>query len=249
MAKKAKKAKSKKTAKQAVKRSAPKSKAKKAVKKPVRRSAKREGGPRPTKASKTKVAARAAATRKDEKPRQQPGKIASAAKVAAGLALLAMDAVTKRVSWSKNENDPIELLKTDHRRFETLLKDGEATTERAKKTRRQILTALTSELNVHEALEEKIFYPALEPHAEAHDLVLEGFEEHHVADQIVKELHDVAKDDEQWGAKFKVLKENVEHHISDEENKLFPVAKGVLKSEELTRLGSAMKKLKAELER
>jgi hemerythrin-like domain-containing protein len=238
MAKKAKKAKSKKTAKQAVKRRAPKAKAKKAAPKP-----------RPTRASKTKVAARAAAMRKEQKPKQRPGKIASAAKVAAGLALLAMDAVTKRVSWSKNENDPIELLKTDHRRFENLLKEGEATTERAKKTRRQILTSLTSELNVHEALEEKIFYPALQPHAEAHDLVLESFQEHHVADQIVKELHEVDKDDEQWGAKFKVLKENVEHHISEEENKLFPVAKGVLGSDQLLALGKEMRKLKSQLER
>ena len=62
-------------------------------------------------------------------------------------------------------------------------------------------------------------------------------------------MHKVDKDDEQWGAKFKVLKENVEHHISEEENKLFPIAKGVLKSDELTALGAEMRKLKAELER
>ena len=160
-----------------------------------------------------------------------------------------MDEITKRLPWAKNENDPIALLKTDHRRFENLLKEGEATTERAKKGRREILTALTSELNVHEALEEKIFYPALQPHAAAHDIVLEGFQEHHVADMIVKELHEVAKDDEKWGAKFKVLKESVEHHISEEENKMFPIARGVLKSDELLALGAKMRQLKAELEK
>jgi hypothetical protein len=58
------------------------------------------------------------------------------------------------------------------------------------------------------------FYPALRAHPEAKDIVLEGYQEHHVADLIVKELHAVQKDDEQWGAKFKVLKENIEHHIS-----------------------------------
>jgi len=205
--------------------------------------------PKPTRASKTKVAARAAASRSPKEPQpKKPSVIASAAKVAAGVALLAMDAVTSRLPWAKNENDPIQLLKTDHRRFETLLKEGEDTTERARKGRRDILKALTAEVNVHEAIEEKILYPALEPHAEAHDLVLESYQEHHVADMVVKELHDVATNDEQWGAKFKVFKENLTHHISEEENKLFPIARGVLKKEELLALGKKMRELKAELE-
>lgn len=242
---KAKKAKTKKTAqkrtkapaKRSVKRAAPRKAAKKAAPKP-----------RPTKASRTKVAARAAATRNPkEAPKQSAVK--TAAKVAVGMALLAADAFTKRLPWAKNENDPLQLLMADHRRFEQLLKEGEDTTERAKKGRREILQALTSELNVHEAIEEQVLYPALEPHPEAHEVVLEGFQEHHFADMIVKELHEVATDDEQWGAKFKVLKENVEHHISEEENRLFPAARGVLPKEELMALGARMRKLKAELER
>jgi iron-sulfur cluster repair protein YtfE (RIC family) len=238
--KKAKKASSKKSV--ARKTSKPKAKARKSTKKAAPK-------PRPTRASKTKVAARAAASRKKQEPKKEPGRVASAAKVAAGVALLAMDEVLKRLPWARNVNDPIELLKADHRRFENLLKEGEATTERAKKGRREILTSLTSELNVHEALEEKILYPALKPHAAAHDIVLEGFQEHHVADVLVKELHELDKDDEKWGAKFKVLKESVEHHISEEENKMFPIARTVLKSEELLALGAQMRKLKSELEK
>jgi len=210
--------------------------------------AKKAKAKKTVKAKKVKVAARSAAARKKQPPKKKPGRIASAAKVAAGVALLAMDEVLKRLPWARNENDPIALLQSDHRRFEHLLKEGAATTDRAKKTRREILTTLTSELNVHEALEEKILYPALKPFAAAHDLVLESVQEHHVADTIVKELHEVDKDDEQWGAKFKVLKENVEHHIGEEEHKLFPIAKGVLKGNELLALGSQMRKLKAELE-
>ncbi|HEX6161954.1 MAG TPA: hemerythrin domain-containing protein [Vicinamibacterales bacterium] len=239
----AKKAKAKKApAKKAPARQSAK---KKSAKKAARRAAPK---PRPTKASKTKVAARAAATR-NPKPAPKEGTLAKAAKVAAGFALLAVDGITKRLPWSKNENDPIELLKSDHRRFETLLKEGEESTERAKKGRREILKALTSELNVHEAIEEQILYPALEPHAAAHDVVMEGFQEHHVADMIVKELHDVATDDEQWGAKFKVLKENVEHHISEEENIMFPAARAALPKEELLALGAKMRALKTELEK
>ena len=238
----------------AKKAKAKKAKASKSVaKRPAKRATKRAARkaapkPRPTKASKTKVAARAAATRKDQ-PAPKQGALKTAAKVATGFALLAMDGITKRLPWAKNENDPIELLKTDHRRFKNLLKEGEATTERAKKGRREILKALTSELNVHEAIEEQILYPALKPHAEAHDIVLESFEEHHVADMQVKELHEVATDDEQWGAKFKVLKESVEHHISEEENRMFPAARGVLPKEELLALGAKMRALKSDLEK
>lgn len=254
MAKKAKAGK-KRTAKRAAKKSVAKARSSRpAAKKTVvkRKAAK-------TKAAKTKNAARAVAGRTKESPGRHArkerasfkntSKIGSVAKVAAGVALLAMDAVTSRLPWAKNENDPIELLKTDHRHFETLLKDGEATTERAKKGRREILKALTSDITVHEAIEEKILYPALRPHAESHDLVLESYQEHHVADGIIKELHEVATDDEQWGAKFKVLKESLEHHISEEENKLFPIARGVLKKEELLQLGAKMRDLKAELEK
>src|SRR5690349_8228470 len=209
---------------------AKKAKARKAKPQPKKAAAKKASA---KKAVKTKVAARAAASRKKVKPKPQPSKLASAAKIAAGVALLAMDEVLKRVPWAKNENDPIALLESDHRHFEKLLDEGEQTTERAKKGRREILTSLTNELNVHEALEEQVFYPALKPHAEAHDLVLESYQEHHVADQLIKELHELDKDDEKWGAKFKVLKENVAHHISEEERKLFPVARGVLAKEEL----------------
>ena len=138
------------------------------------------------------------------------------------------------------------LLETDHRRFEELLKQGEETTERAAKRRAQLLDTLTSELNVHELIEEKVLYPALEPHAQARDIILEGYQEHHVADLIMKELHTLAKDDEKWGAKFKVLKESIEHHIQEEEGTMFRVARAVLSRAELTDLGKRMKTLRAE---
>lgn len=204
--------------------------------------------PRLTKAAKTKNAARAAASRK----KQKPVKKTTAQKIGAlarGVAGVAVAAVAKRLPWATDENDPILLLEADHRRFETLLKDGEATTERAKKGRSEILKALTSELTVHEAIEEKLLYPALTPFAAAHDLVLESTQEHHVADILVKELHKLDKDDEQWGAKFKVLKENVTHHISEEEHRMFPIARGVLSREEQLALGARMKALKADLEK
>ena len=151
--------------------------------------------------------------------------------------------------WAKVQTDPIVLLEADHRRFERLLEQGEGTTERGAKRRRQLLAALTAELNVHEAIEEKILYPALKPHAEVHDIVLEGYQEHHIADLMVKELHQLAASDEKWGAKFKVLKESLAHHIEEEERKMFPTARAVLTNEELNELGVRMEAAKADIRR
>jgi len=238
----------KKSAKKAAKRTAKKAKAPK-------RTAKKRAVPKraipkrtKTKAGKKKVAARSAASRKATKAKPR-SMVASAGVLAKAVAATAVAAITKRIPWMKDENDPLVLLETDHRRFEQLLKDGEDTTERAIKGRGEVLDALTSGLNVHEAIEEQILYPALRPHAEAHAVVLEGIEEHHVADIIIKELHQVRKDNEKWGAKFKVLKESVEHHIQEEERKMFPVARGVLPREELLALVARMRALKTELEK
>jgi hemerythrin len=156
--------------------------------------------------------------------------------------------VARRLPWASDESDPIVLLEADHRRFEELLEEGQGTTERGTKRRGQLLNTLTAALNVHEAIEEQVLYPALKPHAETHDIVLEGYQEHHVADLLIRELRRLAKDDEKWGAKFKVLEESLAHHIEEEERKMFPTARGVLTAEELDELGSRMRALKAKLE-
>ena len=200
--------------------------------------------------AKRKPAARAAASRKrTRKPVPKPSRVATAAALLRGAAERAAAAVARRLPWAKDQNDPIVLLEADHRRFEKLLEQGEATTERGAKRRSELLNTLTAALNVHEAIEEKILYPALKPHAEAHDIVLEGYQEHHVADLIIRELHKLAKSDEKWGAKFKVLEESIAHHIEEEERKMFPTARAVLTTEELNGLGARMKALKAELEK
>ena len=156
-------------------------------------------------------------------------------------------AVADSMPWSDDKSpDAINLLEADHRRLEDLFKQGEDTTGRATKKRREILERLTRELNAHEVIEEKILYPALKQHPAAKDIVLEGLEEHHVADVIVKELVKVSPGDEQWAAKFKVLKENIEHHIEEEEGKMFRSARGIFSREELREMGARMEKLKAQ---
>lgn len=194
-----------------------------------------------------KTAARAAAARtRRTKPTARPSSLGAASALVRGAAEGAAAALAARLSWASKKNDPIALLEQEHRRFETLFKQGEETTTRATKRRRQLLETLTRELNEHELMEEQALYPALEPHAEARAIVLEGYEEHHVADVITRELRKVKPDDERWAAKFKVLKESIEHHIQEEERRMFHIARAVLSRDELSELGKRMKALRTE---
>lgn len=160
-----------------------------------------------------------------------------------------MAAVSRRLPWTAGTDDIITRLEADHRGLEALLKQGDETTERAVVTRAELLDAITEELVMHENIEEKILYPALKEYPEARETVLEGYQEHHVADLLIQELHEVAEDDERWGAKFKVFKENIEHHIQEEEGTMFRTARAVISQEELQRLGVRMADMKAEARR
>ena len=142
----------------------------------------------------------------------------------------------------------LALLKRDHTEVKKMLSDLEDTTERAEKTRTEGLATLKHELGIHEAIEEEIFYPELKEHSKTKDLALEGYEEHHVVDTIMGELEGVEPSDETWMAKFSVMKENLEHHISEEEDEMFPKVEQVLEDEELQQLGARMQKRKEELQ-
>ena len=229
--------------------------------KATRRGAKRASATKRTKSTRREAPKRSGATgrksttrrartrpprgpaRRKETPK--PSTPASATTAVKGAVAGAVAAVSRALPWSSGTTDAITLLEADHRRMEGLLAQGEETTERAVKGRTELLDTLTAELHLHELIEEQVLYPALKAHPEAREIVLEGYQEHHVADLIVQELHQVAKDDERWGAKFKVLKENIEHHIEEEEGEMFRTARAVLSAGELQALGARMAALKA----
>jgi hypothetical protein len=194
-------------------------------------------------AAKKKVAKKKVAKKKAAK--KKPSTLSTSATFARGIVAGAVATVARKMPGGEAAPDAIELLEREHRRFEDLLKQGEETTERARSTRRELLKTLTAELNAHELMEEKVLYPALQAHPQAREIVLEGYQEHHVADLIVQELHDVATNDEVWGAKFKVLKESLEHHIKEEEGNMFRLARGIFARQELRMLAARMLKIRA----
>ncbi len=143
--------------------------------------------------------------------------------------------------------DALTLLKRDHGVVKKMLANLEDTTERAVKTRPEGLATLKQELKVHEKIEEEIFYPALKEHPKTKDIALEAYEEHHVVDMVMGEIEATAPSDETWMAKFTVMKENLEHHIEEEEGEMFTQAQQVFDDEELKALGQRMQDRKEEL--
>lgn len=135
----------------------------------------------------------------------------------------------------------LDLLKEDH----DLLKKYLGMAEEDGHDKRDLITRIASHFRLHEDIEEKIFYPALKQHPKGKDIVLEGYQEHHVVDILLNELEAMPTSDERWPAKLKVLTENVEHHIKEEEGEMFRTARRVFDKEELVALGTRMENAKA----
>ena len=144
--------------------------------------------------------------------------------------------------------DAIKLLKDDHKKVKELFREYEAAGDRAHQTKKRIAEQVFLELEVHSAIEEEIFYPAVRETAgkEGKELVAEGFEEHHVVDVLIEELKGLNPEDEAYDAKFKVLTENVEHHIEEEESEMLPDAAKKL-GDDVDRLAEQMARRKEEL--
>src|ERR1044071_4401668 len=142
--------------------------------------------------------------------------------------------------------NPFNLLKSDHEKVAGILSSIDETTERSAKGREELFARLKQELDLHSQIEEEVFYPALEDSEETRDVTLEAYEEHNLVKQLLAELEAAPKDTEEWTAKFTVLKENVEHHVEEEEGEMFPKARKVLGDSDAETLGERMEAAKTE---
>jgi hemerythrin-like domain-containing protein len=142
--------------------------------------------------------------------------------------------------------DAIKLLTKQHREVEKLFEQFEQASDGAKKTRLQLCQKIGDALAVHATIEEKIFYPATKA-ARTEELLKEAVEEHLSAKRIIADLVRRDELDEQTDAKMSVLKEQIEHHVEEEEKELFPKARRLLDAERLEDLGEEMEQLATEL--
>lgn len=93
------------------------------------------------------------------------------------------------------------------------------------------LLKIKAETDPHMAGEEKLFYPELEKKEELRELVSHAYEEHNEARSIMSELESMSESDKNLSSKIKELKESIEHHVEEEENKVFPEARKALSND------------------
>ncbi|MBN8728344.1 MAG: hemerythrin domain-containing protein [Xanthomonadales bacterium] len=136
---------------------------------------------------------------------------------------------------SKSPN-AIDLLKHDHREVEGMFREMEATDSDEKKL--ELGRKICIELLMHTQVEEEIFYPASKQvlDEDETDMVAESTVEHASVKKLIEDINGMKPDDELFDARFKVLKEQVQHHVEEEENELMPaVAETGVDLEELGR--------------
>lgn len=143
--------------------------------------------------------------------------------------------------------DAIAMLIADHKKAQKAFKDFEKLKNgNSKRARADIVTQTCADLTVHTKLEEEIFYPAVRKAIKEADLMDEATVEHAGAKELIAQLESMQPGDDLYDAKFTVLGENVNHHIKEEQNEMFPkVRKTRL---DLKALGEQMAQRKAELE-
>jgi len=142
--------------------------------------------------------------------------------------------------------DFYKLLHEDHIKVKSLLKELEDTTEKAEKTRERLIREVEMELTVHSEAEEKFLYPRLQKTGDTKDLAYEAIEEHKVVKTLLEELISEDKGTPEWTAKLAVFKENLEHHIEEEEGPLFSKAKKAFSKDETEEIGESIAEYKDE---
>jgi len=142
--------------------------------------------------------------------------------------------------------DAIAMLTEDHREVSDMFEQFDQLGDRAKAGKEKLKEKICIALIAHTAIEEEIFYPAVRKAIEdGEDMVDEAVVEHASAKDLIRQLQEMQPDDELYDAKVKVLGEQIEHHVEEEEKEMFPKARK--SGLDLVALGQEMAMRKQEL--
>jgi hypothetical protein len=137
----------------------------------------------------------------------------------------------------------IDMLESQHREVEDLFEEFE---DAKGSQKRKIFLQIADKLAVHAAIEEKHFYPAAR-NEETEEQLLESAEEHLAVKRVIADLLKLDEKDETFEAKVTLLKEQVEHHVEEEEEELFPKVEDRLDADTLEALEQEMTATQEEL--
>lgn len=141
--------------------------------------------------------------------------------------------------------DAIALLKDDHKKVKDLFEKFDKLSDRSKVNKKKIADQICLELTVHTQVEEEIFYPAVRDPIKDEDLMDEAVVEHASAKELIAQISEMDPGDDLYDAKVKVLSEQIDHHVEEEEDEMFPKVRKT--KVDLLALGEQMAARKDEL--
>jgi hemerythrin superfamily protein len=148
-------------------------------------------------------------------------------------------------SRSASGTDALSLLKHDHDEVKKLFGQFEKASSEAKQG--QLCSEICTELTIHSEIEEQDFYPEVRRHEGMLEMVLESLEEHRQVKELVEKLKGMQPGNSRMQADMKVLKDDVEHHVQEEEKTMFPKVKKAIGKERLEQLGQILQRRKSAL--
>lgn len=122
----------------------------------------------------------------------------------------------------------LEVLKDDHATVDRLFANILSTASNDKSQRQKLFESLKTALIAHAHAEEQVFYPPLREKQQSHDIVEEGIEEHHQVEAMLRKMQSIPMDSDDWIDAVQKLKEDVQHHVREEESEIFPKARQLL---------------------
>lgn len=129
----------------------------------------------------------------------------------------------------------LELLKRDHRKVDAILAAIESAG--SDEQREQLFAQLVGEIEIHAQSEEDVFYDTLDADAQLEERLDDARHEHDEIDHLLEEMDEIGSAGAEWIGKLRDLRQLIQHHVDDEENRIFPRAQEVLGDDQLARLG------------
>jgi hemerythrin superfamily protein len=157
-----------------------------------------------------------------------------------------MPQAQRKPAQSERQQDAISLLTEDHQQVKKMFQQFDKLKDDEEDEKEELARKICAALTAHATIEEEIFYPAVRAAIDDDDLMDEADVEHASAKELIAQIEAGSADDDHYDAKVKVLGEQIDHHVKEEQNEMFPKARKA--KIDLQALGERIEKRKQELE-
>lgn len=139
----------------------------------------------------------------------------------------------------------LDLLEQDHKTVKQLFSQIRENSEE----RKQLFDKINAELTLHSHIEETVFYPAMQKQNGLKEMVEEALDEHQAVKELLKEMEGLDCDGSEFDAALDELIQDVENHVSEEEDEMFPQVRELCDQAALEKLGKDLEAAKGKEQR